>query len=258
MLAPAHAVHAQGLGGILQLRSRTDMGDHCQRPRLVPHSVCFRPRRPLFHGRRQHPPPGFDELMGAAYLQEQFGLPSTFAWTPGPTLSTEPVPKYHGGRVRARTSLGTAPYHVRQRGRSSIRRRSQSPAEQGTEAVRFPATRARTRKSVTPSTRETLRSNPSKEEQEEYIEVVLSRLLRTVADFGLGMPAKKEVPRFTAHKFNYSAAIFRSLNVHSWASMPASGMEHQDLKKTFVINQSRSRIRARSKTLQVDALVWRR
>ncbi|KAL3245320.1 hypothetical protein MRX96_047020 [Rhipicephalus microplus] len=52
-------------------------GDHCQRPRLVPHSVCFRPRRPLFHGRRQHPPPGFDGLMGAAYLQEQFGLPRT-------------------------------------------------------------------------------------------------------------------------------------------------------------------------------------
>ncbi|KAL3245318.1 hypothetical protein MRX96_047018 [Rhipicephalus microplus] len=71
------------------------MGDRCQRPGLVPHSVGSRPRRRLFHGRRQHPPPGFDGLTAAAFLQELFGLPSTFAWTPGPTLPTEPVQYYY-------------------------------------------------------------------------------------------------------------------------------------------------------------------
>ncbi|KAL3197813.1 hypothetical protein MRX96_053864 [Rhipicephalus microplus] len=78
---------------------------------------------------------------------------------------------------------------------------SQPPAEKSTEAVRSQATRTQTRKSITPSTRETLRSNPSKEEQEEYIKLVLSRILRAVADFGLGVPTKKEEPSLAAQKF---------------------------------------------------------
>ncbi|KAL3238716.1 hypothetical protein MRX96_048050 [Rhipicephalus microplus] len=70
------------------------MGDRCPRPRLVPHSDRPRLRRRSFHGRRQHTPPGFDRLKDAAYLQELFGLPSTFPWTPGPTLPTETMPYY--------------------------------------------------------------------------------------------------------------------------------------------------------------------
>ncbi|KAL3255370.1 hypothetical protein MRX96_017285 [Rhipicephalus microplus] len=49
-----------------------------------------RPRRHLFHGRPQHPLPEFDGLRYADYSQPLFGLPSTFPWTPGPTLPTEP------------------------------------------------------------------------------------------------------------------------------------------------------------------------
>ncbi|KAL3245309.1 hypothetical protein MRX96_047009 [Rhipicephalus microplus] len=48
------------------------MGDRCQRPRLVPHS---------------YGPPTTEAL-------ELFGFPSTFPWTPGPTLPMEPVPYY--------------------------------------------------------------------------------------------------------------------------------------------------------------------
>ncbi|KAL3183933.1 hypothetical protein MRX96_006257 [Rhipicephalus microplus] len=70
------------------------MGDR-QRPRVMPHSDGPRPRRRSFHGRRQHPPPGFDGLMGIAYLEELFDLPSTFPWTPGPTLPTEPMSFYY-------------------------------------------------------------------------------------------------------------------------------------------------------------------
>ncbi|KAL3217337.1 hypothetical protein MRX96_032526 [Rhipicephalus microplus] len=111
----------------------------------------------------------------------------------------------------------------RQPERQVVKRRgSRPPAEQCTEAVRPHATRARTRKSTTPSKSETSRSSPSKEE--EYIE----RLLRAVADLGLGVPAKEEEPRCSARKFIYSAAILRSLNVQSRASTSASRSEHQD------------------------------
>ncbi|KAL3242935.1 hypothetical protein MRX96_020775 [Rhipicephalus microplus] len=91
-----------------------------------------------------------------------------------------------------------------------------------TQAPAANATRARTRKSATPSKSESSRSNPSKGEQ--YIE----RLLRAVADIGLGVPAKKEKPRRSARKFIYSAAMLRSLNVQSRASTSASRSEHQD------------------------------
>ncbi|KAL3248538.1 hypothetical protein MRX96_056432 [Rhipicephalus microplus] len=52
-----------------------------------------RPRKHSFYGRRQHALlPGFYRLMGTAYLQELFGLPSKFPCTSGPTLRTESVP----------------------------------------------------------------------------------------------------------------------------------------------------------------------
>ncbi|KAL3221800.1 hypothetical protein MRX96_029116 [Rhipicephalus microplus] len=236
------------------------MGDHCRRPPLAPHSKGPRPRKRLFHGRRQHPPPAFDGLMGAAYLQALFGLPSTFSWTQGPTLPMETVPYYYVqwpylvfplfppwspwmvpaiSYVVARnqgtpwrpganpdvTRNGVPP---RPQGRQVFKRRgSRPPADQGTEAVRSQDTRARNRKSATPSTSETSRSSPSKERQEEYIELLLSRLLRAAADLELGMPAKKEEPRCSKHRFIYSAAMLKSLNVHSRASTPASRSEYQ-------------------------------
>ncbi|KAL3194884.1 hypothetical protein MRX96_045852 [Rhipicephalus microplus] len=101
-------------------------------------------------------------------------------------------------------------------------RRSLPLAEEGTEAVRSHATRARTRKSAVPSRKETSQSSPSNEGQEKYIDLVLSRLLRIATNLGLGVPAKKEAPRCAAHKFIYSAAMLRSLNVHNHASTPAS------------------------------------
>ncbi|KAH7971575.1 hypothetical protein HPB51_027082 [Rhipicephalus microplus] len=207
------------------------MGDRFQRPRLVPHSVCFRQRRPLFHGRRQHPPPGFDELTADAHLQELFGLPSMFAWTLGPTLPMEPVPYYYVQwpypvfpmlPLLPPWMVPAIPYEVVKR------RRSQPPAEQGTEAVRPQATRTQTRKSATSSKSATSRSSQSNEEEDEYIELVLWRLLRAVGDLGLNVPAKEEEPRCAAHKFIYSAATPRSLNVHSRASTPASRLEHRD------------------------------
>ncbi|KAL3245317.1 hypothetical protein MRX96_047017 [Rhipicephalus microplus] len=108
------------------------------------------------------------------------------------------------------------------------RRRSQPPAEQGTEAVRPQATRSQTRKSVTSTKSVTSRSSQSNKEQEEYIQLVLSRLRRAAADLGLSVPAKKEEPRCAAHKFIYGAATLRSLNVRSRASTPASRLEHRD------------------------------
>ncbi|KAH7950695.1 hypothetical protein HPB51_028272 [Rhipicephalus microplus] len=71
------------------------MCDRGRRPPLVSHSDGPRPWRRLFRGRRKRPPPMFDGLMSAAYLQELFGLPSTYPWTPGPTLPTEPEPYYY-------------------------------------------------------------------------------------------------------------------------------------------------------------------
>ncbi|KAH7985731.1 hypothetical protein HPB51_026770 [Rhipicephalus microplus] len=237
------------------------MGDRCQRPRLVPHSSGPRPRRYLFHGRRQHPPPRFDGLMGVAYLQELFGLPLMFPWTPGPTLPMEHLPYYYVQRPypvfplfpmlpswmvpaisyevalnqgsprqpRANPDVTRNDAPPRPPKRHVVkRRRSRPPPEQGTQAVRSKATRARTRKSAVPSTSETLRSSPSKEEQQEYIELVLSRLLRTAADLGLSVPAKKEEPRCAARKFIYSAAMLRCLNAHNRTSTPASRSEHLD------------------------------
>ncbi|KAL3245322.1 hypothetical protein MRX96_047022 [Rhipicephalus microplus] len=237
------------------------MGDRCQRPRLVPHSNSPRPRRRLFHGRRQHLPSGFDGLTAAAHLQELFGLPSMFPWTPGPTLPMEPVPYYYvqwpypvfplfpwlppwmvpaisyevvlnqGSPRRPGASADVTRNDTPPRPpkRHVVkRRRSRPPPEQGTQVVRSKATRARTRKSAVPSTSETLPSSPSKEEQQAYVELVLSRLLRTAADLGLSVPAKEEEPRCAAHKFMYSAAMLRSFNVHSRTSTPASRSENLD------------------------------
>ncbi|KAL3222415.1 hypothetical protein MRX96_004882 [Rhipicephalus microplus] len=237
------------------------MADRCPRPQFVPRSDGPRPRRRLFHGRREQRPPGFDGLMGAAYLQELFGLPSTCPWTPGPTLPTEPAPYYYvqwpypvlplfpslppwmvpaiscdvapnQGRPRRPgaspdvTRNGNPP---RPPERQVVKRRgSRPPAEQGTEVVRSQGTRARTRKSATHSRSGTSRSSPSKEEQDEYIDVVLSRLLRAAADLGLSVPAKKEEPRCSVRKFIYSAAMLRSLNVQNRASTPVSRSEHQN------------------------------
>ncbi|KAL3245325.1 hypothetical protein MRX96_047025 [Rhipicephalus microplus] len=198
---------------------------------------------------------GFDRLKDAAYLQELFGLPSTFPKTPGPTLPTETMPCYfvqcpypvlplfpflppwmvpaisyevapNQGSPRR---PGASPDVTRNRApprppkRQVVKcRKSLPPSEQSTEAVRSHVTRARTRKSTVPSRKETSRSRPSKEGREKYIDLVLSRLQRTAADLGLGVPAKKEAPRCTTHKFIYSATMLRSLNVHSQASTPAS------------------------------------
>ncbi|KAL3245315.1 hypothetical protein MRX96_047015 [Rhipicephalus microplus] len=71
------------------------MGDHRQRPKLSPHSNGPSPRRRLFHGRRQHPPPGFDGLMVAAHLQELFWPSVDVPLDTEPTLSKEPVPYYY-------------------------------------------------------------------------------------------------------------------------------------------------------------------
>ncbi|KAL3245321.1 hypothetical protein MRX96_047021 [Rhipicephalus microplus] len=140
-----------------------------------------------------------------------------------------------GSQPRFTTATGCEPRrHKERRPATSTkeaglkRRRSQPPAEQGTEAVRPQATRTQTRKSATSSKSATSRSSQSNEEEDEYIELVLSRLLRAAGDLGLNVPAKEEEPRCAAHKFIYSAATPRSLNVHSRASTPASRLEHRD------------------------------
>ncbi|KAL3211323.1 hypothetical protein MRX96_036484 [Rhipicephalus microplus] len=112
--------------------------------------------------------------MGTASLQELFGLPSTFPWTPGPTLLMEPGPYYYVHwlyplfplfpslrpcMVRAilyevTLNQGTAwcpdlsPDVTRNCAPSCTperqvvkRRNSRPPAEQGTDVVRCQATR---------------------------------------------------------------------------------------------------------------------
>ncbi|KAH8019315.1 hypothetical protein HPB51_018827 [Rhipicephalus microplus] len=236
------------------------MGDRVQRLQLMPLTDGPQPRRRFFHGRYPHPPPRFEGLMVAANVQQWLGLPSTFPWTAGPTLPTEPSPYYFVQRpysVVTRfpslppwivpavsyehgipwpqdrspdaspdvTTNGTPP---RLAERQLVKSRgSQPPVEKGTEVVRSQATRVRSPKSATPSRSKTSRSSPSKEE-EEYIELVLSRLLRTVADLGLGVPAKKEEPRCSTSRLVYSAAMLRSLNVSSRVPTPASKSEPRD------------------------------
>ncbi|KAL3250387.1 hypothetical protein MRX96_055529 [Rhipicephalus microplus] len=199
--------------------------------------------------------------MGVAYLQELFSLPSAFPWTPGPTLPMEPVPCYYvqlpypvfplfsmlpswsvpaityevalnqgsprQPRATPDVTRNDAPPRLRKR-HVMKRRRSPPPSEQSTEAVRSKATRARTRKSATSSSSETLRSSPLKEEQQAYMALVVLRLLRTAEDLGLSVPAKKEEPKCATHRFIYSAATLRSLNVHSRILTLASRSEHLD------------------------------
>ncbi|KAL3246298.1 hypothetical protein MRX96_057777 [Rhipicephalus microplus] len=91
-----------------------------------------RPRKLLFHGRHQHPLPGFDGQRCAAYAQQLFGLPSTLPWTREPTLPTKPLPV--GPAISHEVALNHgSPWspdaspdvtrngtpHVHQRGRSS-------------------------------------------------------------------------------------------------------------------------------------------
>ncbi|KAL1481172.1 hypothetical protein MTO96_034627 [Rhipicephalus appendiculatus] len=234
------------------------MGERWRRPQPVQHSDGPRPRRRLFYSSGQQQPEGFDDPMGAAYLQELLGLPSTYPWTPGPTLPTEPVPYYYvqwpcpafplfppwmvpafsygitqnqrrPWRPAASPDVarnGAPPTPPERQVVKRAGRGSQTFAEQGAEAVRFQAPRVWTRTSATPSTSETSRSSPSREEQ--YIELVLSRLLDAAADLGLGLPDKDEEARCSGRKFVYSAEMLRSLNVHSRASTPASRSEHRD------------------------------
>ncbi|KAL3255386.1 hypothetical protein MRX96_017301 [Rhipicephalus microplus] len=255
-----HVVHAQELSVIPQQQSRKERGDHSERPKLMPHSDGPPPPRHFFRGLPQQSLPGFDGLRCAAYAQQLLGLPSTFAWTPGPTLPTEPLPYYYVQRpytVVARfpslppwmvpaISYEVAPKHgapwppganphVARNGTPPRlsemqvvkRRGGHSPVEQGTEAVRSEGTRVWPHVSATPSKSETLRSL-SKEEQQEHIELLLTRLLRAVADLGLGVLTEKEEPRPSARKFVYSAAALRSLNVRRRASTPSPLSQYRD------------------------------
>lgn len=236
------------------------MGDHSERPKLMPHSDGPQPPRRFFRGLPQQPLPGFDGLRCAAYAQQLLGLPSTFPWTPGPTLPTEPLPYYYVQRpytVVARfpwlppwmvpaISYEVAPKHgapwppgasphvarngtpLRLPEMQVVKRRGgHSPVEQGTEAVRSECTRVRPHVSATTSRSETPRSL-SKKEQQEHIELFLTRLLRAVADLGLGVPTEKEEPRPSARKFVYSAATLRSLNVRRRVSTPAPLSQYRD------------------------------
>ncbi|KAL3255395.1 hypothetical protein MRX96_017308 [Rhipicephalus microplus] len=178
------------------------------------------------------PLPGFDGLRCAAYAQQLLGLPSTFPWTPGPTLPTEPLPYYYVQRpytVVARfpwlppwmvpaISYEVAPKH----GAPWPPGASPHVARNGTP-LRLPEMQVVKRRGGS----ETPRSL-SKKEQQEHIELFLTRLLRAVADLGLGVPTEKEEPRPSARKFVYSAATLRSLNVRRRVSTPAPLSQYRD------------------------------
>lgn len=232
------------------------MGERCRRLQPVEHSDDSGPRRRIFYSRGQFQPQGFDDPMGAAYLQELLGLPSTYPWTPGPTLPTEPVPYYYvrwpcpafplfapwmapafsygltqNQRRPRRPAVspevarnGEPPSLPERQVSKRTSRGSQPLVEHGTEAARYHAPKVWTRTSATPPTSETSRGSPSREEQ--HVELVLSRLLEAAADLELCLPSKHAEARGTRHRLIYSAEVLRSLNVHSLASTLASRSEH--------------------------------
>ncbi|KAL3255369.1 hypothetical protein MRX96_017284 [Rhipicephalus microplus] len=213
------------------------MGDQSERPKLIPHSDGPQPRRHLFHGLPQHPLPGFDGLRPLAVLLRPAAIHHTVVarFTSLPRWMVKAIFNEVAPKPGAPWPPGVSP-HVTKNGNPPLlpemqvvkRRGSHSPVEQGTEAVRSKGTRARPHVGPTTSRSETSRKSPSKEDQQEHIERFLSRLLRAVADFGLGVPAEKEELRCSARKFIYSAATLRSLNVHTRVSTPASRTQDWD------------------------------
>lgn len=221
------------------------MGERSRRPQ-PPHSPGgIRPRSGTFYRGCRHQLAGFRDTMGLAFLQQFPNLPSTFPWTPGPTLPTEPVALCYVWRPSALplfplyivpASYGLArnqrgpwrPFPVPELQRPSA---SQGPssrlspgaspqAGQVAEAVRFHAHRVWTRPS--PHACEVPQGCPSSEEQR--LDLVLLRLAEAATSLALSQPVtntQQEVSR-SGRRLVYSAELLRSLNAQDSASSPSS------------------------------------